>query len=81
MIVFRKIVAGIYALDEEPRGVPLLEPVIASFGELNLLPTGRPGGLGKSRRSVSALSALNLRFANGEIDVNEYAERKKHLVE
>ncbi len=31
-------------------------------------------------KSNSALSPLNLRFANGEIDANEYAERKKLLV-
>lgn len=31
-------------------------------------------------KSNSALSALNLRFANGEIDAKEYAERKKLLI-
>lgn len=30
--------------------------------------------------SNSALNALNLRFANGEIDAKEYAERKKLLL-
>ncbi|MCD9147332.1 SHOCT domain-containing protein [Pseudophaeobacter flagellatus] len=32
-------------------------------------------------KSNSALDALNLRFANGEIDAKEYAERKKLLGE
>lgn len=32
-------------------------------------------------KNNAALSALNLRFANGEIDAKEYAERKKLLIE
>ena len=31
-------------------------------------------------KNDSALNALNLRFANGEIDAKEYAERKKILI-
>jgi putative membrane protein len=38
-------------------------------------------GTGFSKESSdSALNALNLRFANGEIDATEYAERKKLLI-
>lgn len=38
-------------------------------------------GAGASQaKSNQALDALNLRFANGEIDAKEYAERKKLLI-
>ncbi|MDF1671630.1 MAG: hypothetical protein P1U83_18700 [Roseovarius sp.] len=40
-----------------------------------------PGAGVSENKGNSALSALNLRFANGEIDAKEYAERKKLLVE
>lgn len=40
-----------------------------------------PGAGVSEEKDNSALSALNLRFANGEIDAKEYSERKKLLVE
>lgn len=38
-------------------------------------------GLSEEKASNGALNALNLRFANGEIDAAEYAERKNLLTE
>ena len=40
-----------------------------------ITPASGPSG----GQNNSAVSALNLRFANGEIDAKEYAERKKLL--
>ena len=40
-----------------------------------------PGTGFSEGRGDSALNTLNLRFANGEMDAEEYAERKKLLIE
>ncbi len=39
-----------------------------------------PASGSSEEKNDSALNALNLRFANGEIDAKEYAERKKLLI-
>lgn len=49
-------------------------------GILALIRWMAPGSDFSEQKSNNALSALDLRFANGEVDAKEYAERKKLLI-